>query len=1311
MSEWLALTQAQQGIWFAMQQAPQRLDFNTGEWLTIEGDLDPAALSAALEQLWRQTPSLTLCFTEHQGVPRQRPSGRPAPKVQAADFRGASDPLLAGQAWARQLIRAPYPPEGEDWIRLGLARLGERSWGLVLAAHHLVLDGYGYGLLIQSLGRLYLAACQGAAWPASRQPALALLLAQEQAYLASDQAQADSTYWQAQMADWPMPAALTAAAGGTGLGGDEPLVLQQRWEGPLWQRIVDTAAGYGLGEQEWLCALFALYLHRWSGEAALSLCLPQMCRRDAVSLQSAGVKVNLLPLRVQFAPGLTLAQLAAQVRQGLSALRRHQQWRYEALLRLCPSVAEGQEAPFGPQLNFLPFTADLRWGALTLRQQTLASGPVPDLALFFTPDAQGMLCRWEADPKRYDQALLARHQARFAQLVQQACAAPAGQLVATLPWLLAEDWAEQASWQGASRPVPPVSLSQLFEAQVSRTPDAEALVYEDQRLSYRQLNEAINRLAHLLLAQGVTAGDRVAVALPRSLELVISLHAIHKCGAAYLPLDPDYPPARLQDMLSRSAPRLLIQFARQPVLPEADTPQLRLGDPAVEQALAMAPSHNPAPAPEAGQLPAYVIYTSGSTGRPKGVVVGQAAIVNRLLWMQRAYPLAQGDRVLQKTPSGFDVSVWEFFWPLQTGAALVMARPGGHKDPGYLSQLIGREAISCLHFVPSMLALFLQEGELGSCGSLRLLFCSGEALPATVAQETLRRLPALALHNLYGPTEAAVDVTYWPCARHETEVPIGRPIDNLECLVLDPLGQPLPAGACGELYLGGTGLAEGYLFQPELTAERFVPHPLQPGARLYRTGDLACWRADGALLYLGRCDFQVKIRGQRMELGEVEHQLAALPAVAQVAVLAREDRPGDQRLVAYLVARQATLDDEAVRAALSAVLPEFMVPSAFVWLAALPLSANGKLDRRALPAPTYGSSDGRAPASEQEAALCRAFAEILGRDSVGPDEHFFLNGGHSLLAARLISQLRQQGAQSLTLAQLFAHPTPAALARQLTGTGQDDDDGLGVLFCLRRGDPAERPLFCVHPAGGISWCYSPLLKVLPTHLPLYGLQARGLRDGEDLPQDMTAMALDYLAQLRQIQPTGPYRLIGWSIGGMIAHHLACLLQQQGEQVELLGLLDAYPSDQWRQLPAPEEQEICQALLRMASLDENQWSGPWQRDAVFERLLQPDSALACLEARHLAAFVAVVINNRRLFTGTAHLRFDGDLLFFNAALPRSETWLSPLDWQPYVGGRILQHDIACQHQHMIKAGPLSQIGEQLGQALGYAPLTALRQVAS
>jgi amino acid adenylation domain-containing protein len=657
--------------------------------------------------------------------------------------------------------------------------------------------------------------------------------------------------------------------------------------------------------------------------------------------------------------------------------------------------------------------------------------------------------------ERFDAATMGRLVEHFMALLTGIAEQPERSL-AELPMLTAAETALLDSWNATTRDYPrDITLVSLIEQQVAATPDAIAVAYEAEQLTYAELNGRANQLAHYLRNHGVAPDAPVGVCLERSLDLVVALVGILKAGGAYVPLDPEYPAERLAHMLEDARVSMLIsQPELASSLPKHSATTLLLD----EQRAAIAQfddSNLPAVATPANL--AYIIFTSGSTGRPKGVMNEHHGICNRLLWMQEEYGLTSDDRVLQKTPFSFDVSVWEFFWPLISGAQLVLAAPGGHRDTGYLARLIASAGITTLHFVPPMLQVFLQDPHAATCASIRRVICSGEALPYEL-QERFFGTFAADLHNLYGPTEAAVDVTYWACQRDSADrtVPIGRPVANTLLYIVDTGGKRVPIDIPGELWIGGEQVARGYINRPELTATSFIPDPFstEPGARVYRTGDLVRWRADGAVEFLGRIDHQVKLRGFRIELGEIEAQLDALPTISQSVVLLREDVPGLRQLVAYVItAAGQTPDAEQIRTALGKELPDYMVPAAIIAMKRFPLSPNGKLDRKALPAPEAPTSSSvyTAPDSPIEKQLATMWAELLGAERVGIHDDFFALGGHSLVAMQLVSRIMAAMQVELPLDALFNAPTIAGLARRIAeGADQPRDDGQGNIRSISR---------------------------------------------------------------------------------------------------------------------------------------------------------------------------------------------------------------------------------------------------------------------
>jgi amino acid adenylation domain-containing protein len=634
--------------------------------------------------------------------------------------------------------------------------------------------------------------------------------------------------------------------------------------------------------------------------------------------------------------------------------------------------------------------------------------------------------------------MLARH---LVQLLDGFCA-DAAQLLGNLGLLAADERRQLLEGFNATDTEYPLAtpVQRLIEAQVARTPDAEALVFGDVRLSYAELDARANQLASRLIAAGVGPDVLVGIAVERSVEMVVGLLAVLKAGGAYVPMDPELPSERLAYLFEDSGIALLLTQSHLSLPMPSGLTVLALD----ELDLSAYSSDNPniTVAPE--NL-AYVIYTSGSTGKPKGAGNRHSALTNRLCWMQQAYQLDASDTVLQKTPFSFDVSVWEFFWPLMTGARLAVAGPGDHRDPARLVELIHQYQVTTLHFVPSMLQAFLTDAQVSSCTGLKRIVCSGEALPVDAQQQVFAKLPQAGLYNLYGPTEAAIDVTHWTCREEGTDtVPIGQPIANLSTYVLDAELNPVPVGVIGELYLGGEGLARGYHRRPALTAERFATSPFGNGERLYRTGDLARQRADGVIEYAGRIDYQVKIRGLRIELGEIEARLMEQPEVREAVVLALE-LAGSLQLVGYVVPSEADADPlllrDTLKVRLKAGLPDYMIPTHWVALAQMPLSPNGKLERRALPTPEAGAgrSHYRVPVTDLEVALAAIWQEVLHVERIGLDDDFFELGGHSLQLVMLQSRLRAAFGADVQLKDIQALRTLDAQATHIQATTVSDD--------------------------------------------------------------------------------------------------------------------------------------------------------------------------------------------------------------------------------------------------------------------------------
>ncbi|MCY1078492.1 non-ribosomal peptide synthase/polyketide synthase [Archangium lansingense] len=1036
----LPLSFAQQRLWFLEQLDPQNAAYNDSVVVRVEGVLDVAVLERCLLEVVRRHMILRTTFRSEDGKAVQLISAEarlPLARVDLTDLSGSARSEAVSRLADEESLR-PFELVSGPPLRASLLRLGEREHVLLVVLHHLVTDGWSLGVLVREVAALYQAFSAGEDSPL---PELALqyvdYAAWQRGWLRGEALEAQLAYWRSQLESAPrsleLPTDHPRPAVRSSQGASRHTVLAPE----LSQAVKALAHREGATPFMVLLAGFSALLSRYSGQDDLCVGTP-VAGRNRTELEGLiGCFVNTLVLRVSLAGNPSFRELLGRARETVLGAFAHQDAPFEKLVEvLQPERDLGRSPLFQVMLVLqedpLP---ELSMPGLHLRALEQESRTSKfDLRLILLERAGGISATLEFSTDLFEPATAERMLAHLRVLLESAVREPA-QCVQELPLLTSEERRQVLeTWNDTRLPRDAEAcLHRLIEAQVDRTPDAVAVSFEGSQLTYRELDRRANQLAHYLRARGVGPDRLVALCAERSLEMVVGLLGILKAGGAYVPVDPDYPRERVEFMLAdASAPVLLTQARLASGLPHGDAAVVCLDS--EWEIVGRERAERPDVALSGSHL-AYVIYTSGSTGRPKGAMNTHAAICNRLLWMQEAYGLGAEDRVLQKTPFSFDVSVWEFFWPLMTGARLVMARPGGHKDPAWLAGIISSERITTLHFVPSMLRHFLEAPELDARFSPKRVICSGEVLSPELRELFHTRLRS-ELHNLYGPTEAAVDVTAWACVPEDRRplVPIGRPIANARMYVLDQHLRPVPPGVPGELYIGGVPLARGYWRRPELTAERFIPEPFAEtlGGRLYRTGDRARFLADGAIEYLGRLDDQVKVRGFRIEPGEIESALLRHPHVRSAAVVVREDVPGDRRLVAYVIPAGDEPAPTSLRSFLGNSLPEYMVPSAFVTLEALPLSPSGKLDRRALPAPARvraGSGDSSVePRNEMERRLAEIWAGVLGLERVGAHDRFFELGGDSILGLQVIARARQAGLR-LTVRQLFQHQTLAELAR------------------------------------------------------------------------------------------------------------------------------------------------------------------------------------------------------------------------------------------------------------------------------------------
>ncbi|WP_267273291.1 non-ribosomal peptide synthase/polyketide synthase [Pseudomonas putida] len=1036
----LALSYAQERQWFLWQLAPDSAAYHIPVALRLRGALRVEALRRAFEHLVARHESLRTVFVHAQGRTEQVIQAPYAFELPLEVLADASDAALLSRV--EQEVARPFDLGQGPLLRACLLRQGSDEHVLVLVMHHIVSDGVSMQVMVDELVALYDAFDQGQA------PSLAPLPIQyadyavwQRQWMDAGERERQLTYWVERLGgtqpvlelplDHPRPAMRSQA------GASLTLALP----GELQQALRALAREQGVTLFMLLLAAYQTLLHRYSGQSDIRVGVPIANRNHARTEGMIGFFVNTQVLKVEFAPQATFAALLGQVRQAALEAQAYQDLPFEQLVEaLAPERNLSHSPLFQALFNY---QSGARRGqgaqqahALSVEGLQWDTGVAQfDLTLDVFDSEEGVLASLVYATDLFERSTIERLSTHFINLLQGIVEQPQ-QPVAELPLLAAAERERTlVTWNATAENYPlEQSIQQLIEAQVQRTPDAPALAFGETRLSYAQLNARANRLAHRLIALGVGADVLVGIAVERSVEMVVGLLAILKAGGAYVPLDPEYPEERLRYMIEDSGVQLLLTQSHL---------QLPLAEGVQTLALDLEPGADDARNPNVAVAPenlAYVIYTSGSTGRPKGAGNRHSALVNRLCWMQQAYRLDARDSVLQKTPFSFDVSVWEFFWPLMTGARLVVAAPGDHRDPARLVELITGENITTLHFVPSMLQAFLQDSGVPRCTSLARIVCSGEALPADAQQQVFAKLPKAGLYNLYGPTEAAIDVTHWTCREEGRDsVPIGEPIANLACYILDAELQPVPVGVLGELYLAGAGLARGYHRRPGLTAERFAVSPYGNGERIYRTGDLARYRADGVIEYAGRIDHQVKLRGLRIELGEIEARLLEHDLVREAVVTV----PDGKQLVGYVVLTGEAADWQAQLAEhLRRGLPDYMVPNQWLALDSLPLSPNGKLDRKALPAVDAAQSQRAyvAPQSELEQQVAAIWAQVLGLERVGLTDNFFELGGHSLLVINIVSRIQLELGLKLVPQLLFQYPVLGALVAQLQATGAQVQD-------------------------------------------------------------------------------------------------------------------------------------------------------------------------------------------------------------------------------------------------------------------------------
>ncbi|MGC9441180.1 amino acid adenylation domain-containing protein [Streptomyces sp. WG5] len=1307
------LSHQQRRLWFIDSVEETAGSYNIQLAVRLLGDLDTPALQAALSDVVERHETLRTVFPAEGGTPHQRvlDAGEavPALETRAVTEGELGDVLAESAAYAFDLA-AGLP------LRARLLRLAPREHVLDLVLQHIAADGSSLAPLARDLGTAYAARRAGRAPEFVPLPVQYADYALWQRRVLGDEGDPDSPFgrqlrhWRTALAGLPeeleLPAARPRPADAAGHGGRVPLVLPDE----VAEGVHRLASESGASLFMVLHAAVAALLHRLGAGTDIPVGTVVAGRGDEALDDLVGFFVNTLVLRTDLSGAPGFRELVDRVRAADLAAFSNQDVPFERLVEeLNPPRVLGRNPLFQVAIS-LENNEEAR---LDLPGLTLAPQPTSaDIAKFDLSFAFGEVPRdggtsgiggeLEYNSALFDRATAEAFADRLTRLLAAVVADPAAG-IADLDLLAPHERALLAQANDTDRELPGGTIVSLFEARAAERPAAPAVTGGGITLDYAELDARAGRLARRLAAAGVTPGARVAILQERSVHLLVATLAVLKAGAAYVPLDVRYPVPRLEHIVAETGCAVLLTDEAMSGVEFEHTAQVLRAD-------LEADGHDDGPA---GPLPggpvhpdqlAYIMYTSGSTGRPKGIGITHANVV--ALAADTRWRSGH-ERVLMHSPHAFDASTYEIWATLLRGGQLVVAPPG-QLDAAGLRRLAGEERLTAA-FMTTALFNLLAEEDPACFAPLSEIWTGGEQVSPAAFQRVLDACPDTTVVHVYGPTETTVYATCLPLRapyRTGRGIPVGRPMDNMRAHVLDDRLRPVPVGVAGELYLSGAGTARGYVGRPGLTAERFVADPSGPaGGRMYRTGDVVRWDAEGRIEFVGRADHQVKIRGLRIELGEIEAVLQDQPQVSRSLVTVREDRPGSKQLVAYVVPVPGA-DTAGLREQMAWRLPDYMVPAAFVALPELPLNTNGKVDRTALPAPDFGPSGGsRGPRNPREELVCRLWAELLKLDRVGIDDNFFELGGDSIISLQLTSRIRSVLGADLSNRALFQAPTVASLL-ELMGAGSRPDDSFEVVLTLRDGGEAA-PLFCLHPVGGVSWMYSGLLRYVDGAHPVYGIQARGLARDEPLPRSVPEMADDYVARIREVQPSGPYHLLGWSMGAILAHEVAVRLQQQGQEVALLANLDQVPmsaEDLDGEYTEADEQKVLLALLDFVGRDPGMFGdGPLRHEEVMAVLREEGSALATFDEEHIMRIGAVNNNNWHLTIGFEPGVFDGDVLLFVATRdedhPEDKTARSVARLSRFVTGAVEVREVDCEHRQLLQAGPVAEIGRALNDRLG------------
>ena len=1401
----LPLSFNQRSIWSIEKNNCGSSNFNMSRVIRLSGTLDVEVLNNSICTIIERHESLRTCFAVGEdGEAYQVVQATPDIKLVAQNLSMLE--VEEKEQTAARIINEEasksFDLSADLLLRGRLLKLATEEHLLLLTTHHISSDDLSMSILFTEISTLYSAYSKGRENPL---PPLAIQYAdyahRQRSWLQGEAMDKQMEYWEDQLSGLPIVHSLPL---------DYPRPVEQRYAVAVHVSQVGTQTRESLRA---LCrdqgatlfmglqATFSLLLSRYSNETDIVMGSPIVNRNRAEVADLIGCFMNTLVLRNDLSAELSFLGLLSQSKTMLLEAYAHQQVPFEQILeRLRPELSLSHSPLF--QVMLVVQRNEQR----TLELPGLRLSPVErggyasnyDLTLIVNDGPAGLQLMWEYNTDLFASQTIERMSAHFGLLLDAALKAPE-ENVFKLSMLseserhrLLVDWNDTTAEYEKSK-----CIHELFEDQVAHEPDAVALIFGDQELTYGELNARSNQLAHYLTEEcGVVPDTLVGICVERSLEMVVGILGILKAGGAYVPLDPGYPEARLSYMLKDSGINLLLsQSYVALLLPLGGQSVLCLdvdGDSHGNTSVLSSKSTENLPKKNSGlnsEHLAYVIYTSGSTGQPKGVMVEHRALSNFLHWKYSCFPCGPQEIYLQKTATSFDISVSEIMVALTSGSRLVIAAPGWETDIPYFLELINGRKVTTLSLVPTLLRELLGVSE--KLGSVKNILCGGEAMPRDLVDMVNQHLPGCVLHNLYGPTEATIAVSSMNCRLlpESQYVPIGAPIANTQFYVVDERLRMVPLGVSGELLIGGESLSRGYLNQGDLTLEKFIANPFEEEShsRLYRTGDLVRWLPDGNLEYLGRIDQQVKIRGFRIELGEIEHSLGSHGGVQDTVVLARESEDGDKRLVAYVVTdsiaisaeskaaenqkeflRQQQEFIESLRRYLGARIPEYMVPSAYVLLEQLPLTPNGKVDHKALPEPDTAISSVQYVRSqtELEKTLCEIWQEVLSIEKVGVEDNFFKLGGHSLLTVRLINRIKSIGYE-VTLSNLFSYPTVASLAKSIQNQsrtmtrvagatqpsgqvnkelfGLDGDRSKPAHFIARllnriqsiiygiqisdlvkyatvpslansikkeskvgnvkedpllmKGGGSGLPLFVVHEVTGDVIPYIKLIELLNSDIPVYGLNAPWVHASMDVEE----IAANHVNAIRNIQSIGPYYMIGWSAGAVIAYEIAQQLNEVGESIQFLGLIDPLI------LSEPSKNKIAPIDHKTILIEYIRSASGIIDDELIEKLEAfSDSSKAfryCQDTGILLSGIGIEEHeqrfNRRIWITQAvknyhprRLPIRVDAFLASDSLPDDIS----RDWRSLLGSNIQEHKLGGEHKTMLREPDVKRLSVQVNKVL-------------